>query len=92
MVWNNSQYSMSYLSLLTGMRSWELLNGLATVGRAGGINGLLPDVLKCCGEPLLHGLAISSLCSNHMGGEVCSLRVERCSAGLCAQERKYVLL
>ena len=31
------------------MRSLELL----TVGKAGGINGLLPDVLKCCDGPLL---------------------------------------
>ena len=33
----------------------EILRALGrlTVGRAGGINGLLPDVLKCCGGPLL---------------------------------------
>ena len=33
----------------------EILRALKklTVGRAIGMNGLLPDVLKCCGEPLL---------------------------------------
>jgi len=27
--------------------------GHLTMGKAGGVNGLLPDVLKCCGGPLL---------------------------------------
>ena len=27
--------------------------GRLTVGKAGGVNGLLSDVLKCCGGPLL---------------------------------------
>ena len=33
----------------------EILRALGrlAVGRAGGLNGLLPDVLKCCGGPLL---------------------------------------
>ena len=33
----------------------EILRALGqlTVGRAGGINGLLPDVLNCCGGPLI---------------------------------------
>ena len=33
----------------------EILGALGrlAVGRAGGLNGLLPDVLKCCGGPLL---------------------------------------
>ena len=33
----------------------EILGALGrlAVGKVGGINGLLPDVLKCCGGPLL---------------------------------------
>ena len=33
----------------------EILRALGklTLGRAGGMNGLLPDVLKCCGGPML---------------------------------------
>ena len=33
----------------------EILRALGrlTVGKAGGVNGLLPDILKCCGGSLL---------------------------------------
>ena len=45
----------------------EILRALGrlAVGRAGGMNGLLPDVLKCCGGPLLDHK--SSLCSRLYG-------------------------
>ena len=66
----------------------EILRALGklTLGRAGGMNGLLPDVLKCCGGPLLD--YILTLFQT----EVCALRVARCSASPCAQERRFVLL
>ena len=67
----------------------EALGQLA-VGKAGDMNGLLPDVLKCCGGPFarLYCCAVSDC----LGGETCALRVERCFAGPCAQERRFVLL
>ena len=31
------------------------------MGSTGGLNGLLPDILKCCGEPLLDYICILTL-------------------------------
>ena len=46
------------------------------MGKPGSVNGLLPDVLKCCGRPLLDYLQIVSY---SLEGEMCALSVECCS-------------
>ena len=58
------------------------------MGKAGGINDLLTDVLKYCGGFIigLHPQVVSHCL------EMCALIVERCSAGPCDKEKRLVLL
>ena len=58
------------------------------MGVAGGINALLPGILKCHSGPLLDYILV--LFQDHLEGEACTLKMERCSGHSCAKERSMI--